>query len=70
MKLTNVSKFAPKTEEALKAQNWHKIDCLAANQLKIERDQVKLKAWFATQDEEWQAARKTRFTSRLNERRW
>jgi hypothetical protein len=61
----NVSKFAPKNKEEEKQQNWHRIDCLAANQLKVERDPLKLKKWFASQDEEWQAARKARFMSRL-----
>lgn len=64
----NANSFAPKTKEGMKKQSWHQLDCLAANQLRVERDTGKLKAWFASQNEEWQAARKARFTARLNGR--
>lgn len=62
---SNVSKFGPKDEAQAKKMNWHRIDCLAAYLLRKERDSAKLRAWFASQDEEWQAARKARFMARL-----
>lgn len=68
MKFHNVSKFAPKNDAEAKKQNWHRIDCLAAHTLKVQRDPLKLKEWFATQDSEWQTAREERFNSRVNSR--
>jgi hypothetical protein len=65
MKFTNACSLGPSTDEEIKTSNWKRMDCLAANQLKVERDPLKLKKWFASQDEEWQAARKARFMSRL-----
>jgi len=65
MNFVNVCSLGPNTKEEIKKSNWHRMDCLAANQLKVERNPLKLKKWFASQDEEWRAARKTRFESRL-----
>ena len=65
----NANSFAPKTQEGIKKQSWHQLDCLAANKLKVEKDSEKLKRWFASQNEEWQAERKDRFSARLNQRR-
>jgi hypothetical protein len=65
MKFTNACPLGPSTDEEIKTSNWKRMDCLAANQLKVERDPLKLKKWFASQDEEWQTARKARFMSRL-----
>lgn len=68
MTFINVCTYGPQNEAEAKKANWHRMDCLAARQLKIERDHTKLKKWFKTQDEEWQAARKARFDSRINDR--
>jgi hypothetical protein len=65
MKFDNACSLGPNTDEDVKKSNWNRMDCLAANQLKVERDPLKLKKWFASQDAEWQAARETRFASRL-----
>jgi hypothetical protein len=65
MKFDNACPLGPNTDEEVKQSNWLRMDCLAANQLKVERDPLKLKKWFKSQDEEWQAARKARFASRL-----
>ena len=65
MTFHNASKFGPQSDGDARKMNWHRMDCLAANQLRVERDNSKLKAWFAAQDEEWQVARKARFMSRL-----
>lgn len=64
----NCCSYGPQNESEAKAANWHRIDCLAARQLKIERDPLKLKRWFKAQDEEWQAARKARFNARIVDR--
>lgn len=69
MTFHNASKFGPQSEADAKKHNWHRMDCLAANQLRVERDPMKLKKWFASQDEEWQAARKDRFNSRISNNR-
>jgi hypothetical protein len=68
MNYHNANSLGAQSEEQAKKDNWHRMDCLAANQLRVEHDTEKLKKWFASQNEEWQAARKARFTSRLNER--
>lgn len=65
MNFVNACPLGPQNAEEAKKSNWKRMDCLAANQLKVERDPLKLKKWFSAQDEEWQAARKARFTSRL-----
>lgn len=60
--------LGPQGEAAAKKSNWDRMDCLAAHQLKVERDPIKLKAWFKTQDAEWQTSRGLRFNNRLNDR--
>ncbi len=68
MTFHNANSLGSQSEEEAKNHNWHRMDCLAANQLKIERDPLKLKKWFSTQDKEWQVARKDRFNSRVGSR--
>lgn len=68
MSFHNACKLMPQTAELRKKMDWHRIDCLAANQLKTERDHNKLKTWFSKQDEHWQLSRKARFYSRINDR--
>lgn len=66
MTFHNANSLGAQSEAEAKKHNWHRIDCLAARQLRVERDPLKLKKWFSTQDEEWQASRKGRFTSRVS----
>ncbi len=65
MNYYNACSLGPQTEAEAKKLNWHRMDCLAANKLKTEGNPLKLQKWFASQDKEWQAARKARFSSRL-----
>lgn len=65
----NCCSYGPQNESEAKAANWHRMDCLAAHQLRVERDHLKLKSWFEAQDEEWQAARKARFNARINNKK-
>lgn len=65
---TNISKFAPSSVEELKAQNWHKLDCLTRYKLRTESDPLKLKQWFQQQDEHWRIARYELFNERLRDR--
>lgn len=66
----NACSLGPQSEEEAKTLNWKRMDCLAKYQLNSGNDNKKLMEWFKSQNEEWQAARKQRFTARLNQRRW
>jgi uncharacterized phage-like protein YoqJ len=65
----NACSLGPQTKEEAKKLNWHRLDCLTANKLKIETDSTKILVWFEKQDEEWKAARKARLKQRINSRR-
>ena len=65
MTFHNACSLGPQSEAEAKKLNWKRMDCLAANKLKTEMNPLKLKKWFLSQDQEWQAARKSRFSSRL-----
>jgi len=61
----NTSKFAPKSPEDEKKQNWHRLDCLTKHKLATEQDSKKLKEWFEQQDSEWRELRQKLFNKRL-----
>lgn len=61
----NASKFAPKSPEEVKKQNWHRLDCLTRNKLATEQNNKKLKEWFDKQDPEWRVLRQALFSQRL-----
>jgi hypothetical protein len=61
----NACSLGPQSAEEAKKLNWHRMDCLAVYKLKNERDTSKIRAWFKTQNKEWQTDRSARFNSRL-----
>lgn len=69
MTFINMCKLGAQTEAEAKKLNWSRMDYLAAHNIKKLDRQSAIK-WFSKQPEDWQKARKQRFTSRLNERRW
>ena len=69
MKYQNACSLGAQSEAEAKKDNWWRMDCLAKRYIEKFDKKASLD-WFETQNEEWQASRKERFTARLSERWW